>query len=346
MDRELSVTLTQANDACSVALDILRNKNDYNEAHLEPMKNDLIDIQTDYKSILALMYTHATTLGIAFKPPSTPAGAIRPLKDLSTDISNLVGCVQCLRAGAHGKTLHREATWRAQEIIEAVHALLQTFLASKWDESPKQDKTYLMRIGALHSAIDFAKKDLSMDNTAAILSSWKSHSNTLADALAECEELQEESRRDSDGTIWGKRMTNDIAFVLLMCAVQLRLIALIRLVSVLHQRVGARHIVASLPNTVLDSILETSDAIGSAVDDLVSSLYAPQDLLAIKGELDGLEGAVASLQKLLNSSWEDELSQSMAAVSLERTDDASPSKDRAWLIMCFQQIKQSIDAIR
>ncbi|KAF9508290.1 hypothetical protein BS47DRAFT_1397953 [Hydnum rufescens UP504] len=312
MDRELSVTLTQANDACSVALNILRNKNDYNEAHLEPMKNDLIDIQTDYKSILALMYTHATTLGIAFKPPSTPAGAIRPLKDLSTDISNLVGCVQCLRAGAHGRTLHREATWRSQEIIEAVHALLQTLLASKWDESAKQDKTYLMRIGALHSAIDFAKKDLSMDNTAAILSSWKSHSNTLADALAECEELQEESRRDSDGDDLGEEDGIDDGWGELtgtsqsspkMSAAELatakKVYRTIRLVSVLQQRVGTRHIVASLPNT-----------------------------------------------ELLNSSWEDELPQSLAAVSLERTNDVSPSKDRAWLIMCFQQIKQSIDVIR
>jgi hypothetical protein len=76
-------------------------------------------------------------------------------------------------------------------------------------------------------------------------------------------------------------------------------------------------------------------------------MYTPQDSVVIAGRLDGLESAITSLRDSLNASWEDALSQSLADVSLEKTNHENPSsKDRAWLVMCFQQIKQSMDGMR
>ncbi len=202
---------------------------------------DLTSILTDYTSLLSLIYTHTTTLSLAMKPPPTYPGATRPLSDLASDVTKLTSCV-CFLSSSHGATLHKEATWRAQETIESIHTLIQIFISinpstpsegtvgsamlvnipgvhSRNTAADGNDaKSYLIRTGAVHSAVEHAKKTLSKSNAQAVLKVWNTHTESLQDALEECKELamdpvpddedELDGLEDIDDDGWGELISN------------------------------------------------------------------------------------------------------------------------------------------
>ena len=225
---DLLIAFQHTDDACTQALHILKHSTYSPSSTSSTSWPELASILTDYTSLLSLIYTHTTTLSLAMKPPPTYAGATRPLSDLTSDITKLTSCIHFL-SSYYGATLHKEATWRAQEIIESIHSLIQTFIPPTSDinqtttasnssrsatvvnipaiESPtavapegnNDDKSYLIRTGAVHSAVEHAKKTLSKSNAQAVLKVWNTHTDALQDALEECEDLAKDpSPEDED----------------------------------------------------------------------------------------------------------------------------------------------------
>jgi cyclin-D1-binding protein 1 len=114
-------------------------------------------------------------------------------------------CAQFFNINVHGATLTKEVTSTVQDVIEAIRALVQTFLALQTHVGSGTNKTgeeYLVRTGTVHDLIDRAKgaKGISKDNLGAVRKKWSEDRGTLEDAFREVGEMaEEEEGEDEDG---------------------------------------------------------------------------------------------------------------------------------------------------
>ncbi|KAF8326964.1 uncharacterized protein EI90DRAFT_3059896 [Cantharellus anzutake] len=316
----LLVTFNQTADSCTQSLNVLKNTSYTIElhSHAHAQWPTLQSILTDYTSILSLIYTHSTNLSLAMKPPSTYPAVPRLLSDLTSDITKLTSCVQFLSSW-YGATLYNEASWKARETIDTVRALVQTFIPSHsfspHDNVPFTDhaphdfsKTYLIRTNAIHASIESTKKGLSKSNAQAVLKVWDTHSDSIQDALEECEELTREpppddevneESEDSEDDGWdeimggktGRRLTPEERDR----AKKTRM--LVKLTLSLHRRLSQYTLPSySLPTSAeathtLDTFLSHSTTLTSTIDDLVSSLHpqppTPDQEKSIDTDSDG-----------------------------------------------------------
>jgi hypothetical protein len=103
----------------------------------------------------------------------------------------------------HGATLTKEAVATVRDVIEAIQALVQTFLALQINAGSgtgKAGEEYMVRTGAVHDLIDKAKRaeGLSEDNLGAVRKKWTENRGALEDGFREVGEMIEEAEETED----------------------------------------------------------------------------------------------------------------------------------------------------
>lgn len=142
-------------------------------------------LHKDFLSLLSLVYTSITKLTLTLRPQEpVHVAALGPLRDLAANITSLTTCATLF--DAHGRTLAEETKLAAKEVCETVQALAWTFLE-------EGGAAYLVRTGAVHDLIDKARRELSVDNHAAVRKLWASDREILEDVLGELASMIEDS---------------------------------------------------------------------------------------------------------------------------------------------------------
>lgn len=189
--------LTQTVETCTAALESFSSLS-YGQNPNNAEASSLSVIRSDFLSLLALLRAHSTALSLAFKPPPTYDAVSRPSSDLRTDVAKIAGCMQILAASQEGAIFFKYSRSQATIIIDGVRSLVQTFVSAKFNDPviANNDRTYLLRMGSLHSAIDRCKAAFPVDNRAAVLELWSQNSAMIQDALIEYEELSQPRAND------------------------------------------------------------------------------------------------------------------------------------------------------
>lgn len=182
--------LRKCQTACSGILTALLSARELAGNESQSSHSSLATVRTDFISLLSLIYSHTTRVGLSFKPPITPPAAIKTLEELTSDLGRLASCALSFPASA-GKTFCKEFIWAAQEVVECVKGLASGVLASFSDRTVPRDE-YLRRVGVVHASVERLKAFLPVDQAAAVGKAWKSNSEAINDALGECKELMEQ----------------------------------------------------------------------------------------------------------------------------------------------------------
>lgn len=157
-------------------------------------------------SLLALIYNIATKLALALKPPTPAYSASIPLlNDLAGHPPALAHCTRLLHEDIHGAALIKDVRSRAKEIVDALRALVQTFLnnAARGPQlagTGAAGEEYLVRTATLHDLITDARSPsgIPKDNQAAVYRAWKSDRESLDDNLQEITSMIKDAESDDD----------------------------------------------------------------------------------------------------------------------------------------------------
>lgn len=94
-----------------------------------------------------------------------------------------------------------------------------------------------------------------------------------------------------------------------------------------------------------DTLPSQSSALLAASDNLISTLYAPQNQIQVIAELSSFLNAIRQLRSLLAMFYEgpSSLVEQMARVSLQ----GEPSKDpKIWFNTCFDQVEKAVKSLQ
>ncbi|KAF5380978.1 hypothetical protein D9615_003953 [Tricholomella constricta] len=352
-------SLNVALETCSAALHVTPTVEHHSDSP------DLSVLRNDFTSILSLLHGSTTKLSLALNPASpTYSASLTPLKDISEQISAVSHCVRLLDHN-HGLSLNQEFTSVANDVIQSVRSLLQTFLdietSGNRTSTGKAGDKYMIRIGTVHEIINNARSGLSKDNLASVQKKLAQDHDSLEDGLQEVGEMVTDhgsaiESADGDGWDddgWGelgmdsrRRMDSDE----LERAKKVH--AILRLSTLLHKRImkdilsPPPHYPSKLPSTTvqnLDSLPRQSSALLVASDDLVSTLYTPQNPSNVLTELASFTEVINNLRStLLLLLQEPTLVEHIEAMTLQGT--SVPLKDpKKWFESCFVQIQKAME---
>lgn len=149
-------------------------------------------------------------MALALKPSSpTYAASLPVIMDLTKYTSGIIHCTDLLNAELHGATLIKEVKFHAKSILEALRAVVQTFLnlatrGPSTASSGSAGEEYLVRTGALHNLITKARgrNGIPKDNLSIICRGWNNDRGALEDSLREVSEMIEDAEKshESDHT--------------------------------------------------------------------------------------------------------------------------------------------------
>ena len=117
--------------------------------------------------------------------------------------------------------------------------------------------------------------------------------------------------------------------------------AVIKLVVLLHKRVLRDVLSPDAPecdNLTYDTLVTLSTNLLTASDDLISSMYSPQQLPNISLYLQSLRDVVKALQQTLFPSKNNQLSVEEQLNALELSPLLGSDKSRKWFKTCFEQV--------
>ncbi|OJA19054.1 hypothetical protein AZE42_06307 [Rhizopogon vesiculosus] len=377
--QKVIVALTSASETCTVALSALAFRHQKDKA--EPQTADPAVILKDLDSLLALTFNSGTKLALALKPASPTYSASLPvILDLTKHTSGIVHCIHLLNAELHGATLIKEVKFHAKTIVEALRAVVQTFLnlaarGPSTASSGSAREEYLVRTGALHDLITQARgpNGIPKDNLSAICRGWKHDRGALEDSLREVSEMIEGAEKshegnhteDDDDNGWDElglgdtaKMDKDelartknvqhlpIIFNQLFLNVPFQVHSILRLTTLLHKRIFLDLLSSTPtsppPNIVLDALLLQSHALLAASDELVSSLYVPQNPASIRKDSLALLDIINALQLQLRIFFPDtsSLEQQLSGLSIDQSTStpSKPKADKKWFDICFDQV--------
>ncbi|KAI6028400.1 hypothetical protein F5J12DRAFT_903374 [Pisolithus orientalis] len=313
-----------------------------------PETSALSVICKDLHSLLSLIYNLSTKLSLALNPSSPTYSASLPLlQDLAKHASGVVYCVSLLNEVQYGATFIKDTTNLVKGILESLRDLVQTF-------------KYLARTAALHDLITTAQgpNGIPNDNRSAVRQHWSVDKATLEDGLAEVSRMIEEAERDDanhpaeeddfdDG--WdelGLGTNTSLSKDELSRAKSVY--PILRLTTLLHKRVFLDVISSTctvpVSNVAYDSLLEQSHSLLEASDELVATLYSPQDPDSVCKEVAALMMVVAALCTRLQAFFpvDDGLDAQVKQLSVQ--DSLSPKSSRSvgkkWFDTCFDQISR------
>ncbi|GJJ12359.1 hypothetical protein Clacol_006600 [Clathrus columnatus] len=342
-DKEKTLTaLRDLLETCKAALSALRATTAYEQAGTQEITSVL---RNDAISIHRLVYSNTTRLSIALgKPPPSYDVALVPIKDLNTEVGQLVSCASLFSS----HSLRREIAWAAEETIQALSGLSKHFL----DTCQKgiTDEAYLAKTGAVHEAVRKAER-VSENEFAAFTKTWASNGESIKDSLSEVKQLLEEQPDDDKldeedgwddalGQSMPKLSETEIERVK-------KLFPLFRFTTLLHDKVLSDHIshlkLSKIPedkiSNHLNSLLTFSNSILMGNDDLASALYAPQDLDNIRECVGIVMGIVhdfdreLGITKTKTNLTPDELAETLECLTLGQNNESMK-----WFQKCLQQI--------
>lgn len=167
------------------------------------LRTDQAVLHKDLLSLLSLIHGSTTKLSLSLKPSSpTYNASLTPLKDLSDQISALSHCVR-LFSHDFGITLIQEVESVADDIIQSVRALCQTFLDIEANNTRtstgRAGDEYMVRTGAVHDLINKARSPggLPADNLSAVRKILTRDHASLEDALNEIGEMASNTQASS-----------------------------------------------------------------------------------------------------------------------------------------------------
>ncbi|TFK29936.1 hypothetical protein FA15DRAFT_630677 [Coprinopsis marcescibilis] len=345
------VSLTLLATSCDAAIPAIEASDGTVDDELRDLDHaDLNAIHRDFLSLLSLIYTSTTKIALCLKP-SKPvySASIAPLNDLTKNVGNLSQNVRLITA-KHGMTLLKEyksvATGVIGPLAQLAKALLQNATSSG---PPTSDESIVRRAAEVHHAIDKGR-GLSASNHVAIRSIWKMDQASLGDAM---NELNEMSTPDPNGYSdfddgWDELGIEPSKEMTLTELERLKLMQpIVKLSVLLHKNVTKRVLSApfeTLPvqdhfNPLLDKLVEDSTMLSAAVDELVSTAYAPQDPIELSESLrrftDVTETLSARLSSILLSPTVENL---LKSISKE-----TPAQK--WFDTCFNQLDKSTEQL-
>lgn len=139
------------------------------------------------------MYTSATKVALALRPAEPAYAAAAPqLTDLSRHVLSLTTCASLF--DLHGLTLSRTARRLASGVLETVRALAQSL--TRRDNPLSKD--YLVRTGAVHEAVELARRNLPRNNAAAVQVQLAKDRELLKDCFDEMQDMVKEEGDDDD----------------------------------------------------------------------------------------------------------------------------------------------------
>ncbi|KAG1875298.1 hypothetical protein C8R48DRAFT_692093 [Suillus tomentosus] len=362
--QKVIVALTSASETCTAALSALASRNQRDKS--EPQTSDLAMILKDLDALLSLIYSSSTKLSLALKPSSPTYSASLPvIADLMKYTSGIAHCIHLLNPDLHGTTLIKEVQHEVTAILEALRAVVQTFLnlaarGPSIARSESAGEEYLVRTGTLHDLITQARgtNGIPKDTISAICRRWKQDRGALEDSLRELSEMidgaEGSDSDDVDGDDiddgWdelglgdaGEKMDKD------ELARTKNVHSVLRLTTLLHKRIFLDLLSSAPtpppPSFALDALLLQSHALLAASDELVSSLYIPQNPATIRKESLALLDIINGLQLQLRIFFPDtsSLEQQLSGLSIEGDKSAStpnkPTADKRWFDLCFDQV--------
>ncbi|KAF9227929.1 hypothetical protein BS17DRAFT_774506 [Gyrodon lividus] len=363
--QKVIVALAFNSQTCTAALSVLTARSE-NEKSV-PTTTDLSVILKDLDALLALIYNLTTKLSLALKPSSPTYSASLPLlQDLAKHISGAVHCTSLLQENLHGATLIRNVSNHVKEIIEAFRALIQTFLnhaarGPQIADSGVSGEEYLVRTGTLHDLITKARRPsgIPKNNQSAVYQFWKSDKESLEDNFQEVDRIIKEAEREGNGDDgsdnfddgWDELGLGDSPKMDKNELARAKNVhQILRLTTLLHKRILLDLLTfpAPAPMSAFDSLLIQSNFLLTTSDDLVSTLYTPQDPSSVRQETNALTKVAADLhsQLVIFFAATDELGKQLAALDIESSaatpvpaiQRAKKKADKKWFDTCFDQI--------
>ncbi|KAG6820364.1 hypothetical protein H0H93_001556 [Arthromyces matolae] len=349
-----------AHYACIAALQSIQDP-------LQTVKDppELQILRTDFLSLLSFIYATTTKLSLALKPSSpTPSASISPLKDLSEKIAALSHCVRFL--GPHyGSTFTREVTSAATMVITSVKSLLQTFLDN--DQSKKINSTgkvadeYLVRTGTVHEIIDHTRSTLSNNNVMAVRKVLDLNHVSLDDGLQEIDaiisdqnfsnEASPDALEDNDG--WAELgVDSKTPMSPEELARAKKAYTLLRMSTLLHKRIIKDVLTISPGSPSLfirefDSLPQHSSSLVAASDELIASLYSPQNSSELSADLNAFTQVIDDLRSSLGDLLQEPtLADQMQAMHLQSSSTRTQKDPRRWFHTCFAQIQKTANDLK
>ncbi|THU91161.1 hypothetical protein K435DRAFT_801486 [Dendrothele bispora CBS 962.96] len=349
--------LRLGNNACSLALQSVADN-----SHEEPSPSSFSVIRTDFMSLLALIYATATKLAISLKTSSpTYSAAITPLKDMTKHVAALSHCVNMFNINEHGKTFTQEAVSLVRDVLISTQSLLQLLLDIEVsDDRNKWKEEYLVRTGTLHDIIENARSPtgLSKDNSSAVAKIWNRDLGALEDGVrevaemienAQCGDIGEDEDDDDDG--WdelglGSSKTLDKDEL----GRTFKIHTVLRLTALLDKKIASDLLSSQLRNLhpgTLDKFASFSPALLSASDELIASLFSPQDVPSVKKELDSLTHIIHDVKEAvypLFSETSETAEEAMEKLSLNGQAPGKQRSQKKWFDGCFEQVSKAIES--
>jgi len=110
----------------------------------------------------------------------------------------------------------------------------------------------------------------------------------------------------------------------------------------LHKRVLRDALSPDAPecdNSTYDALVTLSTDLLTASDNLISSMYAPQQLPNVSVYLQSLREVIKDLQRTLFPSQKNQLSLEEQLNALELSPQLGSDKSRKWFKTCFEQVE-------
>lgn len=143
---------------------------------------------SDFQSLLSLLYSSVTKLGLVFNPSDpTYTAALAVLMDIRTYVDALGSCACSARADFLGRTFVKEMRWVTEDVLQTLQTLMNYFGLEK-----KEEKGYLVHIGVVQEAIDRARR-VSNSNIKAVEKVLEANLGGLDDGVKELQDLIEET---------------------------------------------------------------------------------------------------------------------------------------------------------
>ncbi|KAI0054067.1 hypothetical protein FA95DRAFT_1480040 [Auriscalpium vulgare] len=302
-------------------------------------------LRKDFLALITLIYAHTTKLSIALNPASpAPSAALSPAKELTALAGTLASNVASFDPQVHGAAIADEVRALAKDILCAlrdlasVHLSLHTAAAAPLPPRVKDGagEEYLVRTGAVHDLITRAQKGLSDSNLTAVKKKWKEHGDTIADALLELDEDATDEEEDEgwddpelDFGFHAKKKTPEQ----LKLAVSLR--DFLKRVSTLYALIPTLLLrpPSTASNPALEALLVSAPPLATAVDELVSRVYDPEDLAGVRDEF------VSALQKLGDAV--DAIFAEMKDVPSESETKPVKKGGREWFAVQFGALREN-----
>ncbi|KAJ7940640.1 hypothetical protein B0H13DRAFT_2226014 [Mycena leptocephala] len=338
------LSLTLVLQTCNAALD---------SAPPQAAPESLDVVHKDLISLLSLLYAATTKVSLALKPSSpTYSASLVPLKDLSDHVSALFHCANLFVPDSHGATLSREAHSLVRDAIESIRALVQTFLDIEASDSRQSSgqagDEYMVRTATVHNVLDKART-LSANNLRAVRKRWVEDAASLDDGFQEVADMVNEAE-STDGPEDDDEMFDDgwgeigIGKSQKMSPEELdrtkKVHGILRLAQLLHKRI-LRDILStsqeSPNNSTLDALSSLSHTLLSASDELVSTLYTPQDQEKMETELRSFRKLISDFQASLVKP--DALETQLESLSMASNNGSK------WFDTCFVQLYKAVDAL-